>query len=115
MPKREFADGNAEAGVDVGVGPVLDCPSGSGEHAVNGLAGLFFRRQSWLKALAHQCMTTRKDACEARCLNLTISRQRLGSREEAPLVRCFSHGQHFRRRTAGMGAGGRLVTRFRIT
>ena len=39
VPQGEFSDGNAWAGVDVGIGPVLDKPSGGNEHAVDGLAG----------------------------------------------------------------------------
>ena len=57
VTEGKFADGNAAAGVDVGVGAVLDEPPSSDKHAVDGLAGLFFRRQSGLKALGHQCMT----------------------------------------------------------
>src|ERR1017187_812575 len=56
----EFADGNPATGVNIGVGPVLDEPSCGGQHAVDGLTGLFFRRQFGLKALAHQCMTSAK-------------------------------------------------------
>ena len=56
--QSEFANGNPAAGVDVGVGPVLDEPPSGFEHAVDGFACLFFRRQSLLKALGHQRMTT---------------------------------------------------------
>ena len=41
----------SRAGVDVGVGPVLDEPSGDLKHAVDGLAGLFFRRQFALELM----------------------------------------------------------------
>jgi hypothetical protein len=58
VPQGEFSDGNAWAGVDIRIGPVLDEPSGGYEHAVDGLAGFFFRRQSCQKALGNQCMTT---------------------------------------------------------
>ena len=57
--QRESADGNAGAGVDVSVGPILDEPSGGNEHAVDRLPCLFFRCQSGPKALGHQFMTPR--------------------------------------------------------
>ena len=66
VPQGEFSDGNAWAGVDVGIGPVLDKPSGGNEHAVDGLAGFFFRRQNCQKALGNQCMTTTRDVL-SRC------------------------------------------------
>lgn len=55
--ESEFANRNAAAGVDVGVGTVLNEPPSGDKHAIDGLAGLFFRRQSELKALGHPCMT----------------------------------------------------------
>lgn len=72
VPEGEFADGNAGAGVDVGVGPVLDEPSSGDQHAVDGLAGFFFGRQSWMKALGHQCMTVCEDV--TRLPNIRLSK-----------------------------------------
>jgi hypothetical protein len=60
VSQREFANGNPSAGVNVGVGPVLDEPSSGYKHAVDGLAGFFFGRQRSEKALGHQCMTMRR-------------------------------------------------------
>ena len=48
--QSEFADGNATAGVDIGVGPVLNEPSSGSEHAVDGLAGFLFRCKCHEKA-----------------------------------------------------------------
>jgi len=59
VTEGEFADGNAAAGVDVSVGPVLDEPSSGDKHAVDGLASFLVRRQGCRLALGPQCNPTR--------------------------------------------------------
>ncbi|MGA8739988.1 MAG: hypothetical protein WB561_02245 [Terracidiphilus sp.] len=39
MPRGEFANGNAAAGIDVRIGAVFDEPSGRHKHAIYALAG----------------------------------------------------------------------------
>ena len=52
-----IADNSANNSVHYSIGTILDDPSGSHKHCVDGLTSLFFRCQSRLKVLGHQCMT----------------------------------------------------------